>query len=97
MSNLINMGSQLEQDALGYIDQTSAMETQRNNMNRQLDQAYDAQKSSNMATGAGLGWMAATGGTKLGAAAGAKFGTAAAGPIGAIAGAAIGFLATRLF
>ncbi len=85
MSNLISMGRGIDSQVKGNLNYLSDMENKREVANKQLDQQYKAQKSTNVATGAGLGWMA-----------GAKIGSVG-GPIGAVAGAAIGYLATELF
>jgi len=105
MSNLMNIGSHFDHQVKGNLQHLANLENRRDMANDQLDQQYKAQKTSNMATGAGIGYMvgaktlggaAATAMSPSGAAAGAKLG-AMGGPVGAIAGAAIGLLATELF
>lgn len=81
--NLVSMGRDYKDRATQMLGNLDSMESQREQVNDNIETQYRAQRNSNIAMGAGAGWM-------MGAKAGAV-----GGPAGAVIGGAIGLLATE--
>ena len=81
---LLQQGNTTKQQAMGGIRQAAQLEQNRNQANDNIDRQEKSAKTSNVATGATMGWMA-----------GAQAGSVT-GPWGAVAGAAAGFLLSEL-